>query len=86
MTPGELACFCGLEAAEELLRPSQQKAEPGMSALWPSAASRLAEERMRWERCGVCWRAEPDPNSIWRGATPLRMAPAHPLHFRVADG
>src|SRR6266496_1537576 len=48
MTPWELACFCGLSAAEEILRPYQEKAAPhptGMTPLWLAAASRLPEEQ-----------------------------------------
>src|SRR5947209_7711317 len=44
MTPWELACFCGLQEAEQILRPFQAKAPPhpsGMTPLWIAAASRM---------------------------------------------
>jgi ankyrin repeat protein len=85
MTPYELASFCGLEAAAELLRefPAAAPHPLGMSELWMAAASRLPEAgkfkpiRQRVNRENV--------NTIWRKATPLTIATGHAAHFRVAD-
>jgi ankyrin repeat protein len=87
MTPWELACFCGLQPAEELLRCYQPDAEPhptGMSALWLAAAWRLPEVQALAEVQRPL-RAGAEPNVFWKGTTPLMMAAAHAGHFRVAD-
>jgi ankyrin repeat protein len=85
MAPYELAAFCGLEAAAELLRefPPVKPHPTGMTGLWLASASRLPEatqqnevRRLTRERC---------LNSSWRQATPLMMAAGHAAHFRVAD-
>lgn len=84
MTPHELACFCGLAPAVELLC-GFKGAEPhptGMSPLWIEAASRLPEED-KLPRIRRLLR-NADGNQIWRQATPLMMAAAHAGHFRVA--
>ena len=78
-TPYELASFCGLEAAADLLREAQSRAAPhptGMPEIWIAAASRLPEAVLKLDG-GV--------NCMWRGATPLMMAAGHAAHFRVAD-
>lgn len=77
MTPYELACFCGLAGAAELLRPFQKRAPAhptGMTPVWLAAASRLPVRLPRGDR-----------NCLWRGATPLMMATAHAGRFTVAD-
>ena len=85
MTPYELAEFCGLGEAADLLREFRPATSnpTGMTGLWLASASRLPEttklERVRWLR------EEQDVNSSWRQATPLMMAVGHAAHFRVAD-
>jgi ankyrin repeat protein len=77
MTPYELACFCGLGEAAELLRPFQKRAAAhptGMTPVWLAAASRVLVRLPRGDR-----------NCVWRGATPLMMAAAHAGNWRVAD-
>jgi ankyrin repeat protein len=77
MTPYELACFCGLAEAAELLRPFQKRAAAhptGMTPVWLAAASRVLVRLPRGDR-----------NCVWRGATPLMMAAAHAGNWRVAD-
>jgi len=85
MTPYELAAFCGLEAAAELLCEfSPVGPHPtGMTGLWLASASRLPEaaqedevRRLTDQQC---------LNLGWRQATPLMMAVGHAAHFRVAD-
>ena len=85
MTPYELATFCGLEPAAEMLR-SFRPATPhpaGMTDLWLFSASRLSEpaklEGVRFLTC------EHDVNLSWRKSTPLMMAVGHAAHFRFAD-
>jgi hypothetical protein len=85
MTPYELAEFCGLAEAADLLRDFRP-ATPhptGMTGLWLASASRLPEvnnvERVRWLA------EDQDVNLSWRQATPLMMAVGHAAHFRVAD-
>lgn len=85
MTPHELAAFCGLEPAAELLR-EYRSATPhptGMTGVWLAAASRLPEatqvEEVRRLAC------EQNVNSSWRQATPIMMAVGHAAHYRVAD-
>jgi ankyrin repeat protein len=77
MTPYELACFCGLGEAAELLRPFQKRAAAhptGMTPVWLAAASRVPVRLPRGDR-----------NCVWRGATLLMMAAAHAGNWRVAD-
>jgi ankyrin repeat protein len=85
MTPYELAAFCGLEPAAELLREFRP-ATPhptGMTGLWLASASRLPEPT---KLEGVRRLAgEQYVNSSWRQATPLMMAVGHAAHFRIAD-
>jgi len=86
MTPYELACFCGLAPAADLLRGFQSAAKPhpsGMTELWLAAASRLPEEEM----VAIVRRlaGNGNVNGIWREATPLMMAAGHAGHFQVAD-
>ena len=85
MTPYELAAFCGLEPAAELLREFRP-ATPhptGMTSLWLASASRLPEPA---KVEGVRRLAnEQHVNSSWRQATPLMMAVGHAAHFRIAD-
>jgi len=85
MTPYELASFCGLDAAAELLRGfAAETAHPtGMTELWLAAASRLPEA----EQASVVRELAKlsDVNAVWRTATPLMMAAGHAGHFRVAD-
>ena len=83
MTPFELASFCGLGPAAELLRPGHVNASQhpaGMSDFWIAAASRLPESDRLAHRLPS---AEID--SPWRGATPLMMAAGHAKNFAVAD-
>ena len=85
MTPYELAAFCGLEAATELLR-SATAAGPhptGMTELWLASASRLPE----LTKLAEVPRLTPmvDVNTVWTQATPLTMAVGHAGHFRFAD-
>jgi ankyrin repeat protein len=80
MTPYELASFCGLEAAADLLcefRPAPPHPS-GMTELWLKAASRLPEEI-----AGPI--GQDHVNTIWRRATPLMMAAGHAAHFQIAD-
>ncbi len=85
MTPYELAAFCGLAGAVELLGNfrSNTPHPSGMTSLWLASASRLAEpvvlEEVR-RRTNVH-----EVSSIWRGATSLMMAAGHAAHYRVAD-
>src|SRR3954447_10334010 len=86
MTPYELASFCGLAEAADLLRPFQAKAQlhpSGMTELWLAAASRLPEEEML--PIVVNLAGQGNVNGVWRGATPLMMATGHAGHFQVAD-
>ena len=83
MTPFELANFCGLARAAELLRSANASAPShpaGMSDLWIAAASRLPEYS------GL---ADLLPsaaiNASWRRATPLMMAVGHAKNFAAAD-
>lgn len=85
MTPYELAEFCGLEPAADLLREFRP-ATPhptGMTGLWLASASRLPEattlERVR------SLAQEQNVNPSWRKATPLMMAVGHAAHFRIGD-
>lgn len=85
MTPYELAAFCGLEPAADLLRPFQPVTQhpTGMTDIWLTAASRLPELDML---AAVRDSANTQSvKSIWRQATPLLMAVGHAAHFRVAD-
>lgn len=85
MTPYELAAFCGLEAAADILREFQP-ATPhpmGMTDIWLAAASRLPEPDMLASVRDLA--TTQDVKSIWRKATPLLMAVGHAGHFRVAD-
>ena len=78
-TPYELASFCGLEAAADLLREAQSRASPhptGMPEIWIAAASRLPE---------AVTRPDGDVNCMWRESTPLMMAAGHAAHFGAAD-
>lgn len=78
MTPYELASFCGLGPAAELLAPFQAQSLPhpdGMTPLWLAAASRLPGQPL----------PEGDPNVVWRSATPLLMAVAHACNPAAAD-
>jgi ankyrin repeat protein len=85
MTPYELATFCGLEPAAELLRYFRP-ATPhptGMTDLWLASASRLPESaKLKAVRLLT---KEHDVNTSWRHATPLMMAVGHAAHFRFAD-
>jgi ankyrin repeat protein len=85
MTPWELAAFCGLEPAAELLcafRPANPHPS-GMTDLWLASASRLPEptqlEAVRRLSDGR------NVDSAWRKATPLMMAVGHAAHFQVGD-
>ena len=84
MTPYELASFCGLAEAADLLREFRP-ATPhpsGMTELWLAAASRLPEPtQVEAVRSLVSLK---NVNGIWRKATPLMMALGHAAHFRVA--
>jgi ankyrin repeat protein len=85
MTPYELAAFCGLEPAADLLREFQPVTPhpTGMTDIWLAAASRLPEPDML---AAVRDSANTqNVKSIWRQATPLMMAVGHAAHFRVAD-
>ena len=85
LTPYELAAFCGLEPAADLLR-GFQPATPhptGMTDIWLAAASRLPESGVLAAVHDLANRE--NVNSIWRRATPLMMAVGHAGHFRVAD-
>ena len=83
MTPFELASFCGLEAAADLLRGFAPAAPhpTGMTDLWLAAASRLPETIGEVRRLAT----PGNVNAVWRQATPLMMAAAHAGHFQVAD-
>ena len=85
LTPYELAAFCGLQPAADLLREFQP-ATPhptGMTDLWFASASRLSEPDLLTALRDL---ANPHTvNSIWRHATPLMMAVGHAAHFQVAD-
>lgn len=85
MTPYELAAFCGLAGAAELLRdfPSNTPHPTGATGLWLASASRLAEPVVVEEVRRLA--NEDEVNSIWRGATALMMAVGHAAHYRVAD-
>ena len=85
MTAYELASFCGLEGAAELLREfGPMTAHPaGMTDVWLAAASRLAEPAQVEAVRHLAARA--NVNAIWRQASPLIMAAGHAGHFRVAD-
>ena len=83
MTPFELASFCGLAPAAEILRGGHDRSCPhpaGMSGLWIAAASRLPES----DRLAMT-----QPSSAidepWRRATPLMMAGGHAGNFAAAD-
>lgn len=87
LTPYELACICGLEAAAALLGPAQAAAPPhptGMTGLWYRAASRLPEEQCL-DHLEPLLRSSPEVNVLWRNTSPLTMATGHAAHFRVAD-
>jgi ankyrin repeat protein len=85
MTPYELATFCGLEPAAELLRYFRP-ATPhptGMTDLWLASASRLPEPaKLKAVRLLT---KEHNVNTSWRHATPLMMAVGHAAHYRFAD-
>lgn len=85
MTPYELAAFCGLAPAAELLEnsPAAGPHPTGMTELWHASASRLPEPTQLAAPDRLT--AVGDINSIWRRATPLTMAVGHAGHFRVAD-
>lgn len=85
MTAYELAVFCGLEPAAELLRefPPGQPHPTGMTDLWLASASRLPEPAKREEVRRLANKR--NVNSLWRQATPLMMAAGHAAHFHVAD-
>jgi hypothetical protein len=85
MTPYELAAFCGLEAAADLLHEyrSTTPHPTGMTDIWLAAASRLPEPAMLAAVRDLS--NTQSVNSIWRQATPLLMAVGHAGHFRVAD-
>ena len=85
MTAYELAAFCGLEAAAELLQEfTAGRPHPtGMTELWLASASRLPELTKVAEVRSLA--AMVDVNTVWRQATPLTMAVGHAGHFRVAD-
>lgn len=85
MTPYELALFCGLDPAAELLReyPAATPHPAGMSRLWLACASRLPEETALTDVRR--WSGKQDVNAPWRRATPLMMATGHAAHFHVAD-
>ncbi len=85
MTPGELASFCGLEEAAEMLRatPPAEPHPTGITELWLAAASRLPEPALLDAVNRLCERE--DVHVIWRQATPLMMAVGHAGHFRIAD-
>ncbi len=83
LTPYELACFCGLSLAAELLRRGHVNASPhpsGMDGLWIAAASRLPESD-----CLARLLPSATLNSPWRHATPLMMAAGHARNFAAAD-
>ena len=85
LTPYELAAFCGLEPAAELLREFRPVTPHPMAmpSLWLASASRLPElakvEGVR--RLSN----EQHVSSSWRQATPLMMAVGHAGHFCIAD-
>ena len=71
MTPYELATFCGLEPAAELLRYFRPATlhPTGMTDLWLASASRLPEPaKLKAVRLLT---QEHDVNTSWRHATPL---------------
>lgn len=81
LTPYELAAYCGLAPAAELLRAEQTRASPhpdGVSDVWLVAASRLPDS-------GAIGLPAPDINRPWRQATPLMMATGHAKNFAAAD-
>jgi ankyrin repeat protein len=85
MTPYELAEFCGLAKAADLLR-DVRPATPhptGMTGLWLASASRLPETNKMDRVRSLA--EEHDLNRSWRQATPLMMAVGHAAHFRAAD-
>jgi ankyrin repeat protein len=86
MTPYELACFCGLQAAADLLRPHQAAAPPhpkGMPALWLAASSRLREDAALNEVRSLI--THEDINAFFHTSTPIMMATGHAGHYLVAD-
>ena len=85
MTPYELAAFCGLEPAADLLREFQPVTPhpTGMTDIWLAAASRLPEPDMLVPVRDLA--TTQSVKSIWRQATPLLIAVGHAGHFRVAD-
>ena len=85
MTPYELASFCGLETAADLLRRFKPAAPhpAGMTALWAAAASRLPETQAIAAVRKLLRNS--DVNATWRIATPLFMATGHAAHFKLAD-
>lgn len=87
MTPYELAAFCGLQPAVDMLKKFQAKAAPhptGMTDLWLAAASRLPEpDKLKTIKLQLSNRHH--VNTVWRSATPLMIATAHAAHFHVAD-
>lgn len=87
MTPCELAAFCGLGPAVDLLYEFRAATTPhptGMTDLWLASASRLPEPA-KLEAVKRQLANRGDVNSIWRKATPLVMAVGHAAHFHVAD-
>lgn len=84
MTPYELASFCGLDGAADLLADAQPTTpHPScMTQLWLAAASRLPEQAKFKAVRQLAGRE--NVNAIWRKATPLMMAAGHAAHFQVA--
>jgi ankyrin repeat protein len=85
MTPYELACFCGLEPAADLLCefPPATAHPTGMTDLWLAAASRLPETVVLQRVRELANRR--NVNVAWQQATPLQMAAGHAAHFAVCD-
>lgn len=85
MTPFELATFCGLEPAAELLRCFQPVTPhpTGMTDLWLLSASRLSEPAKLEEVCSL--KDAHQVNLSWRKATPLMIAVGHAAHYRFGD-
>lgn len=85
LTPWELATFCGLVPAADLLG-SFGTAPPhptGMTGLWLAAASRFPESAAL--EALEPWLGSDGLNTVWRQATPLMMAAGHAGHFRVCE-
>jgi ankyrin repeat protein len=87
LTPYELACFCGLEAAARLLREAQRSAPPlpeGLTPLWLAAATRFEEDHALRSVRRLLKKAPP-LDAVWRGATPLQIAVGHAGNFLVGE-